>query len=129
MKKEFYSLLFVRAAPDPDIIVSLIRMETKASKSFWRVKDEKKKKKRGRKGSCHVPTLTPWGSFVERLVRKLTEGQGVGVGRGTEQLRARTEGGKKKAANNKLIRNGCKIALDERLAKNPEEKKKKKANH
>lgn len=33
----------------------------------------------------------------------------------------------KKAVNNKLIRNGCKIAMDERLA--GVQRKKKKANH
>lgn len=74
------------------------------------------------KGSCHPPTLTPQGRFVKQSRENWMRDRRVG---GQPEAPLHQDKGRK-AVNNKLIRNGCKIAMDEKLDR---VQGKKKANH
>lgn len=111
---ESSSLLCVRAALCG---ARLIRVETKASKDVWRVDGER---------SCDRVHVTG-----VRLERKLSSANFDSTGTSRQTGERKVNEGReaegqpeaplhqdkgKKAVNNKLIRNGCKIAMDERLA-------------
>lgn len=108
------------------VIVGLIGAETKASKNLWWVNGEpschqlhvRRMRLERKLSSANIDTT---GKICQAVERKLNEGQ---EGGGQPEAPLHQDKGRK-AVNNKLIRNGCKIAMDEKL--NGVQRKKKKA--
>lgn len=99
------------------VIVGLIGAETKVSKNLWWVNGEpschqlhvRRMRLERKLSSANIDTT---GKICQAVERKLNEGQEGGGGQPEAPLH-QDKG--RKAVNNKLIRNGCKIAMDEKL--------------